>query len=356
MSAGSDPIRVGLIGYGFAGRTFHAPLIHAVPGLELVAVSSRDPARVHADHPRARVFGRPEALAGSDAVDLLVIAAPNDAHAPLAATALDAGHHVVVDKPFTLDLAQARALVAQAERRGRVLSVFQNRRWDSDFLAVRQAVADGRIGRIGHFESHFDRFRPQVRERWRESSQPGAGIWYDLGPHLIDQALCLFGPPRRVQARLAALREGARSDDWAHVLLEYAHCHVLLHASMLVAGGSPRFVVHGDRGSLIKAHIDRQESQLLAGAVPGGDGWGEDPDPLRVLDGEGGEQPLAAPAGDYRRYYAGVRDAIRGLGANPVSPRQAVAVMAVLEAARHADATGRAQEPELGADERAAWC
>lgn len=355
MTPHDTTIRVGLIGYGFAGRTLHAPLIGAVPGLQLVAVSSRDPDRVHADLPHVEVFDRPESLAASERVDLVVIAAPNDAHAPLAGAALDAGRHVVVDKPFTLTLAQARDLSAQARRRGRILSVFHNRRWDSDFLAVRESIEAGRIGRVAHFESHFDRFRPQVRERWRESDQPGAGVWFDLGPHLVDQALCLFGPPQRVQARLAALREGARSDDWAHVMLEYERHKVILHASMLTAGGTPRFIVHGDGGSLLKARIDPQEAQLLAGTRPGDTGWGEDPDPLCLIDATGITTTQMAPAGDYRQFYAGVRDAIAGRGANPVPPDQAVGVMAVLEAARRADAEHRTLEPDLARDELSAW-
>ena len=167
MASARAPIRVGLIGYGYAGKTFHAPLIRAVPALDLRVVGSRDPAKVRADLPGLDVVADPAAVAASDGVDLVVIASPNDTHAPLAQIALEAGKHVVVDKPFTLDLAKARGLVALARRQGRMLSVFHNRRWDSDYLSVRQAVAEGRIGRVRHFESHFDRFRPEVRDRWR---------------------------------------------------------------------------------------------------------------------------------------------------------------------------------------------
>ncbi|MEP7185361.1 MAG: oxidoreductase [Rhodanobacter sp.] len=333
MSLASSPVRAGVIGYGYAGRTFHVPLLQATPGIELVAVGSSQTENVRQALPQVDVIADPSALFARNDIDLVIIATPNDTHAPLAAEALRAGKHVVVDKPFALDLAEARALAALADSSGRMLSVFQNRRWDSDFLVVGKAIADGEIGEVAHFESHFDRFRPEVRVRWREQAGPGAGIWYDLGPHLIDQALELFGLPNRVSGRLAIQRHAGESPDWAHVLLDYGKPQVILHASMLVAAGSQRFVAHGDRGSLIKARVDQQEPQLLAGMAPGAPGWGGDSDPLVIDNGEGARRKLVAPAGDYRRFYAGLRDAIQHGAANPVPPIQALAVMAVLEAA-----------------------
>lgn len=350
---GASPVRVGLVGYGFAGRTFHAPLIAATPGLRLVAVASRDPARVLADWPGVAVAADAMQLVAHGDVDLVVIASPNDSHAPLARAALDAGRHVVVDKPFTLTLAEARVLAARAEARGRLLSVFHNRRWDSDFLAVRAAIGDGLVGRVAHFESHFDRFRPVVRDRWRERAGPGGGIWFDLGPHLVDQALQLFGAPDRVAAQLACQRAAGGAADWAHVVLEYPGLRAILHASMLVAGGSARFTVHGSRGSVVKHALDPQEAQLLRGQRPGDPGWGVDDDPLLHHDGSGAApRRIAAPPGDQGRYYAAVRDAITGDGANPVTPAQAVAVMAVLEAANLAAGTARSVVPDLQRDER----
>jgi len=286
MSRQPGSIRVGLIGYGYAGKTFHAPLIAATPGLRLACVASSDAAKVHADWPQVEVVADAPALIARDDIDLVVIATPNDTHAPFARAALPVGKHVVIDKPFALNLDEARDLIATARENDCLLSVFHNRRWDSDFLGVKQAIADGAIGRVVHFESHIDRFRPEVRARWREGAGRGAGLWFDLGPHLIDQAVQLFGLPERVQANFARQRAGALSDDWAHVVLDYAHgLRVILHASMLVAGGSPRFVVHGERGSLIKREADRQEAQLKAGIVPGADGWGADPDAMRFYDG-----------------------------------------------------------------------
>ncbi|MFT3761283.1 MAG: oxidoreductase [Pseudoxanthomonas sp.] len=352
----SAPIPVALIGYGYAGKTFHAPLIAATPGLALRRVASRRADDVLADLPDVAVDADPLRSIEADDVDVVVIAAPNAWHAPLAEAALRAGKHVVVDKPFTLDLAQARALRALAERQGRVLSVFHNRRWDGDFLGVSRLIESGRLGDVVHFESHFDRFRPQVRDRWRESAQPGGGLWFDLGPHLIDQALQLFGLPQSIQADIAALRPGAQTDDWAHAVLRYDKLRVILHASMLVAAGSARFTVHGTRGSAVKQRLDPQEAQLLAGMRPGDDGWGVDDDPLLFQAGDGGQpETIATPAGDQRRYYVGLCDAIRTGAAPPVTSAEAVAVMAMLEAGVRSAREGRAVEPELSAAERNAF-
>ena len=219
MSPTDAPIRTALIGYGFAGKTFHVPLLHATEGLTLTHIVSSRPDAVHADLPDVVVVPDVDALLARHDVDLVVIAAPNDQHTPLARAALRAGRHVVVDKPFTLGLAEARELRDLAAETGRVLRVFQNRRFDSDFLGIAELVRSGRLGDVVHLESRIDRFRPTVRDRWREAAVPGGGIWFDLGPHLVDQALLLFGVPERVDADLAALRPGAPVEDWAHLSL-----------------------------------------------------------------------------------------------------------------------------------------
>lgn len=182
----SDAIRVGLIGYGYASKTFHAPLISGTPGMTLAAVASSDENKVHADWPAMPVVSGPERILNDPNIDLVVIPTPNNTHFPLAKAALEAGKHVVVDKPFTVTLSQARELEALAKSGGRLLSVFHNRRWDSDFLTVKALINEGLLGEVGYFESHFDRYRPQVRNRWREQGGPGSGIWYDLAPHLLD--------------------------------------------------------------------------------------------------------------------------------------------------------------------------
>lgn len=347
-------IPTALIGYGYAGKTFHAPLITATPGFELTLIASSDAAKVRADLPAMEVLRDPMQAIADARIELVVIAAPNATHATLARAALQAGKHVVVDKPFTLELSEARELAALAASSGQLLSVFHNRRWDSDYLGVKRAIEEGLIGEVMHFESHFDRFRPQVRARWREQDLPGSGIWYDLGPHLVDQALQLFGTPERVIASLATQREHGEANDWAHVLLEYGERRAILHAGMLVAGGGARFTVHGVHGSLVKRNADRQETQLLAGMRPGAPGWGEDEDDLEFYDSSAVVRRVPVPAGDQRHFYAGIRDALRGGVANPVTPAQAVAVMAVLEAAGESARRGCAVPPPLTEEERAA--
>lgn len=347
MSDHAGPLRVSLIGYGYAGRTFHAPLIRAVPGLSLDFVGSSDAAKVHAALPDVEVIGDPLRAATDPRADLVVIATPNDSHAPLARAALAAGRHVVVDKPMTTTLAEARELAALADDRGRLLSVFHNRRWDSDWLAVRQAVDEGLIGDVVHFESRIERFRPQPRPRWRERPGPGSGLLWDLGPHLVDQALQLMGRPDTVMASIASQRDGATTDDWAHVVLGFGQRRAILHAGMLAAGGSQRFVVHGTRGSVVKAKGDPQEAQSLAGMRPGDAGWGVDDDPLAVHPGEGPTHTVPTPRGDQSRYYAAILDALLGRGENPVPPTQAIAVMAVLEAAGASTREGRVVAPDF---------
>jgi len=276
-------------------------------------------------------------------VELVVIATPNDTHVPMARTALRAGKHVVLEKPFALTLEQARELVSLAHSTHRGLAVFQNRRWDGDFLAVTDLLARAALGDVSHFESHFDRYRPLVRDRWREGAGAGSGLWYDLGPHLVDQALRLFGLPGRVTASLAAQRRGAQSDDWAHVILEYSRLRVILHTSVLVAAPLPRFVVHGQAGSWIKYGLGVQERQLVAALAREDAGPTRDGERAVLVDGVSGtETETPIPRGDYRQFYVQVRDALLGVGSNPVPPEQALPVVAVVETAIRSSAEGRA--------------
>jgi predicted dehydrogenase len=331
-------LRVGLIGYGYAGKTFHAPLISAVPDLELAAVASSDASKVHADWPGVAVHAAPAELIARDDLDLVVIATPNDTHHPLARAALLAGRHVVVDKPFTVALDDARELVALARRRGRLLSVFHNRRWDGDFMTLRQLVADGALGRVVEMSSRHDRYRPEVRQRWRESAGPGAGLWFDLGPHLVDQALHLFGRPRAITLERDLVRDGALADDWFHASLRYDRLHVHLHAGMLVAASAPRFAVHGTLASFVKEGLDAQEDALKDGVRPTWPprpGWGVDPGRAsrvtRAGDGSAVVEPVAMQRGAHQAYFAAVAAAIRGEAPNPVPPQEALDVMALIE-------------------------
>jgi predicted dehydrogenase len=355
MSGNDKTIRVGLIGYGFAGKTFHAPLIQSVPRLALSVVGSGKRDVVQADYPGVIVCSATEVPTRSD-VDLVVIASPNENHFPLAAEALRAGKDVVVDKPFTVTLAEARSLAEIARQHNRILSVFHNRRWDSEILATKAILQTGVLGEVSHYESHLDRFRPVVRQRWREDPGPGAGLWFDLGPHLIDQALHLFGLPHSVNANFGILRAGGLTDDWAHVQLNYDRLRVVLHASLLVSGGGPRSVLHGTRGSWAKFGADVQERQLMSGMLPDDPAFGYDPNPGIVYDGATGKQTeVPSPVGNQREYYVGIRDAVLGKCPVPVPAKDAVACMAILETSFESGARGRVLPLPLTSDERAAW-
>ena len=348
--------RVALIGFGFAGRTFHAPLIAVTPGLTLAVIGTSQGETAARSYPDARIVADPLAAVRHRDADLVVIATPNDTHAPLAEAALRAGKHVVVDKPFTVTLAEARALATTVAEVGCLLSVFQNRRWDSDFLGIRREIDAGRIGQVVELRSEFSRFRPEVRDRWRERPGPGSGLWYDLGPHLIDQALLLFGLPETVQADLQVQRPGGSTIDWFQATLGYGARRVVLASSMLAADPAPRFLVRGTRGSLLKRRGDPQEAQIRDGGRPGSPGWGTDDDPLIVSAGETVPPvEVTAPAGNWLGYYAAVRDAIRTGAVPPVTPAQATTVMAVLEAGMQSSAEGRVVAPSYTEAERASW-
>ncbi len=360
MGETQQPIRVGLIGYGYVGKTFHAPLLRSVPGLQLSHVGSTRPDAVQADLPEA-VVRSPDETAVHPDLDLVVIASPNESHFPLAAAALRASKHVVIDKPFTVTLKEARALRVLAEQQGRLLSVFHNRRWDSEILATKAILESGQLGDVSHYECHMDRFRPVVRKRWREDPGPGAGLWFDLGPHMIDQALYLFGLPTFVQASFGILRNGGQTEDWAHVQLMYQHegrdsLRAILHSSLLVSGGGPRSTLHGTRASWMKFGADVQEPQLVAGMRPDDPAFGIDPDAGVAIDGAtGARTEIAAPRGDQRQYYVDIRDAIRDRRAPLITTKDAVAVMAVLETSFRSGAEGRVLPLPLTDAEFAEW-
>lgn len=306
--------------------------------------------------PEVDVVSDPKALASRDDIDLVVIASPNDTHAPLAEFAMRAGRNVVVEKPFTITSAAARHLTTVSNETGKLLSVFQNRRWDSDFLTIKDALGKSLTGRISQFESRIDRFRPLVRDRWRENPGPGSGLLYDLGPHLIDQTLLLFGIPDSIEATLAMQRENATTVDFFHLVLCYGEMVASLQASSLVSGGSRRFTVHGVNGSLIKEKIDIQEDQLRAGMTPGSAEWGIDPDDALLY--EGGTRPprrIKCAKGDQRGFYIGVRDALRGEKPNPVPGVQGSTIVAIIEAAIRSDADGCRVIPDLTREERGSY-
>jgi scyllo-inositol 2-dehydrogenase (NADP+) len=345
-----SPINVGLIGFGFAGSTFHAPIIDGVQDLHLAAILQRNGDSAAQAYPEARVVrSLPEMLA-LNTISLIVVATPNDSHAPIARECLLAGRDVVIDKPFALTHAEAAELAKLAEQRGRLLSVYQNRRWDGDFKTLQKLVAAGDLGRVVTYESHFDRFRPKLRAgAWREQDGPGTGVLFDLGPHLIDQALVLFGPPEAVSADVRLERDGALADDAFDITLHYPRLRAYLRATMLASRPGPHFVVHGTRASYVKFGLDPQEDALKRGERPKlAQDWGTEPTsawgtltlgPVGAPSGRGipahasEERKVPTALGDYRGYYENVRDAILGKAALAVTPAMALRVMRVIELA-----------------------
>ena len=335
-------VRTGLIGFGVAGRYFHAPLIAAEPRLTLAAVASSQGEAVCATFPETRVYRDAEALIADPAIDLVVIATPNETHAPLARAALAAGKHVVIDKPFVTDLDDGAALIVLAREQRRVLSVFHNRRWDGDFLTVRRLLGEGRLGEIGLAEFCWDRFRPAIKQSWREAPAEGAGLLADLGPHLIDQALMLFGKPETVAGEVLLQREDALVDDYFALTLGYGRLRVRLCASMLVAAPRPRFALHGIGGSFVKYGIDPQEAVLRDGGGVASPHFGEEtPETYgRLTAADGSVSAVPTERGDWRRYYPLLAAAILDGAPPPVAPEDALDGLRLIALARQSAAEG----------------
>jgi len=336
-------IPVGLIGYGLGGATFHAPVIRAVPQLRLTTVMTSRRDDVARDFPGVAVVDTAGAIFADPTIELVVIATPNPTHAVLAQQALRAGKHVVIDKPMTTTVAEADELIVLATQTGRLLSVYQNRRWDNDFLTVSKLIADGTLGHVYAYESHFDRFRPAIKPGWRETPEPGSGILFDLGSHLIDQVLTLFGLPDTVTADVVAQRPAAIVDDYFHIVLGYGNRRAIVHASTLVREPGPHFCVHGDAGSFTKYGMDGQESALKAGAPVATPRWGEDdPAVYGVFTNAAGERvTVPTVAGNYAGFYAGMAAAIADGAPVPVSPQAARDVIAVIACAQRSAREGR---------------
>ena len=336
------PPRVAVIGYGLGGSAFHAPFVATTPGLELAAIVTRDAERrqrAARDYPGVRVVADVEQLwEPSSRIDAVAISTPNRTHVPLALAAIEAGKHVVVDKPLAPSGKEAREVASAAKRRGVVLSPFQNRRWDGDFKTVRTLLTDGKLGTPFRFESRFERWRPVATGGWRERGGPdeAGGLLFDLGSHLIDQALVLFGPVRDVHAELDRRRSGVEADDDTFLALTHVSgVRSHLHMSAVVAQPGPRFRVVGSVATYTKWGLDVQEAALRAGVRPGGSEWGtEPPEAWGTLGVEGDLQRVPTERGDYGGFYAAFARAIREGAPSPVDPNDAVATLEIIEAAR----------------------
>jgi scyllo-inositol 2-dehydrogenase (NADP+) len=326
-------IEVGVIGYGFAGKVFHAPVISAVDGLRLSAILRRSGASDPRYPDTAFVRSIEELL--SRKLDLVVVCTPNVSHHELAKKCLLAGCHVVVDKPFTTTMAEAEDLIAVARQAGRLLSVYHNRRYVGDFRTVQKLLAQQELGRVAIYESHFDRFRPGLKaDAWRERAEPGAGVWFDLGPHLLDQAMVLFGTPEAITADIRIEREGAEVDDAFDVTLHYPRMRAVLRATMLAASVGPTVAIHGTGGSYVKYGLDPQEEALKTGRSPREADWdAEPPEMYGTLTTADGARRVPTMRASFTEYYENVRDAIRGEARLAVLPEEALNVMRALELA-----------------------
>jgi predicted dehydrogenase len=340
-------IEVGLVGFGLAGRAFHAPVISRVAGLHLAAIVQRTGGQAAEAYPNVRVLRNFDELLAMSEVRLIVIATPNYTHFDFARRALLAGRDVLVDKPFTTSVADARELVRLAEAAKRIVTVYQNRRYDGDFAAIREIVTTGTLGRIVNFETHYDRYRPNLKTGvWREQAGAGNGIWFDIGPHLVDHAMVLFGEPESVSAEIRIVRDGAVADDCFDVALHYPdNLRATLSSSILAAATRPRFILQGVNGAFVKQSFDPQEISLRFDRIPEEGPWGAEPEEnwgvLTTPDGDGFKtRRIPGARCDYRNFYANLRDALLGREELAVSPQAALNVMQVLELARESSEKG----------------
>ena len=359
-------VGVGVVGYGLGGRVFHAPFVSAVPGLRLVSIMQRKGDDAAKAYPTARIDRSVEDLLGDKEIELVVVSTPNETHFKLAKQALEAGKHVVIDKPFAATSEEALELGRLAKSKGLLVIPFHNRRWDGDFLTIKKLLAENAVGRLVTFESHFDRFRPTPRENtWKEAGNPANGMLFDLGPHLVDQVLALFGAPEKITASVRADRDETAIEDAFDITLHYpgkdgkgllAHCRT----SYLACINAPRFLLHGTKGSFLKFGLDPQEPALVGGSkVPvlgSPEVWLQEPetawgklvvapvpsDPAMLVD-----KQIKTEAGDYRGFYANVRDAILGKAPLAVTPEDGYRLIKLLELARMSSAEERTLNVEF---------
>ncbi|MDO6706053.1 oxidoreductase [Photobacterium sp. 1_MG-2023] len=336
------PVKTAIVGYGFSAKTFHLPFIAALPQLELTAISSSQQAAVEADWPGVVCYSKAESMLVESDAELVIITAPNDVHYHLAKLALENGKHVIVEKPFVTRVEDGEALIRLAEDKGRVLSVFHNRRWDGDFLTVKKMIEAGTLGELKYFESHFDRFRPEVRQRWREQAQDGGGILFDLAPHLLDQAIALFGAPTALTAQCEMLRPGAKTIDYFNLILRYPTHFVHLHANLYSPEPNLRYKVLGAAGKYEKYGLDPQEDYLKAGVLPEQPEWAaEAASQYGQCHHATGSQVVPTELGGYQHYFIGVADAIREGKANPVPAQEALLNIRLIELAMESSRLGQ---------------
>lgn len=337
-----DTITTGIIGFGLSGRVFHAPFLHTHPGFRIKKIVERNSSISKTIYPYIEKVDDYHQLLEDKEIDLIVIATPNIFHFRMVKDSLEAGKHVIVEKPFVPTTIEARELIRISKLTGKHLFVYHNRRWDGDFKTLQMIVKEGLVGSIKEFEAHFDRFTPiRTRAAWRDDAHPASGVLYDLGPHLIDQALVLFGKPDEVYADIRYQRENTKVDDYFHIELFYPGFKAILKAGVFIKEPGPRYILHGSKGSFVKYGIDPQEAMLKQGLMPTGEDWGkEEPINYGTLNTEINNLQFRGKVstlpGNYHGFYQNVYDVISEQKMMEVSPEQAETVINIIE---HASAS-----------------
>jgi scyllo-inositol 2-dehydrogenase (NADP+) len=334
-----NQIRTGIIGFGVSGRVFQAPFITVHPAYQLRKICSSRSKEINQLYPKVEVVSNTESVLNDPDIDLVVIASPNTEHFQQTKTALLNNKHVIVEKPFVTDIQEGNELIELAKQKEKVLTVYQNRRWDGDFKTVREIVSSGVLGEISEYEAHFDRFRPVVdNSNWRSHDLPGSGVLFDLGPHLIDQAIVLFGMPEAVFGDIRITRPGGKTDDAFEIILFYKHLRVKIKAAMLVKELGPHYCIHGSKGSFVKFGLDPQENLLKQGAIPNGANWGADDEKLNgtlniIKEGSNCREIVKTKNGNYMGFFDNVADVILAGKPLAVKPETALQNIQIIRAA-----------------------
>jgi len=333
-----NPIKTALLSYGMSGEIFHAPLLAVNPGFTLTSIVQRNSEKAKQRYPYVKIAKQVDEVMNDGAIELIVINTPNESHYPYATQALEAGKHVIVEKPFTVTTPEADNLIALAKKKNKILTVFQNRRWDGDFMTVKKVVENKWVGKIAEFELHYDRYRNYIEANtWKEEQGPGSGILYNLGSHMLDQVLALFGLPLEVDARVGIQRPNGKVEDFYDIRMQYNDFHAIVKSSYLVREPTPRYILHGTEGSFIKYGIDPQEQALKDGKVPGTAGWGADAKELwgKINTTTGGlhiEGHVETIAGDYTQFYKNIFESIRNGKPLAVKPEESKDGIRLIEA------------------------
>src|SRR3990170_7443925 len=332
-----DPIKTALLSYGMSGEIFHAPLLAVDPGFALTSVVQRNSDKAKQRYPGIKIARQVNEVFQDDSIELVIINTPNETHFPFASQALEAGKHVIVEKPFTVNVQEAEKLINLATKKNKLLTVFQNRRWDGDFMTIKKVLDNKLVGKVAEFELHYDRYRNYIEANtWKEEQGPGSGILYNLGSHMLDQVLVLFGMPLEVDARLGVQRPGGKVQDFYDIRLQYDDFHAIVKSSYLVREAGPRYILHGTEGSFIKYGIDPQEQALKDGKLPGSPGWGTESKEwwgklnttIGALHVDGLIETIP---GNYTLFYKSVYDSIRNSKPLLVKPEESKDVIRLIE-------------------------